>query len=433
MLALRAPMLTFTGDPFAEGLAATVRHEPDAVVAMANGLVVHAGPAAAVLPQLPEGTLVEHFGRGYLMVPGFLDLHAHYPQATTIASHGEQLLGWLERHVFPAERRLEDPAHARHVADVFLRECLRAGTTTVAAYCSVHAHSVDAFFEAAERHRMRVIAGKVMMDRHAPAWLLDTPERGHDESKALLDRWHGRGRALYAVTPRFVGTSSPAQLEAAAALWRAHDGTWLQTHLAENRDEVAWVAELFPGCRDYVEVLERHGLTGPRALLGHGIWLDDDAAARLRASGAALVHCPTSNAFLGSGLFRLRDLRGRHGVPTALGTDIGAGTSFSLLQVMGEAYKAAQLGGATLDPLQALYLATRGAAEAAGLGHRVGSLAPGLEADVVVLDLRSTPLIDFRMDYCESLADELFVQMTLGDDRAVRATYVAGRCAHRRP
>jgi guanine deaminase len=350
-----------------------------------------------------------------------------------IGAHGERLLGWLERHVFPAERRLEDPAHARHVADVFLRECLRAGTTTVAAYCSVHAHSVDAFFEAAERHRMRVIAGKVLMDRHAPAWLLDTPERGHDESKALLERWHGRGRALYAVTPRFVGTSSPAQLEAAAALWRAHDGTWLQTHLAESRDEVAWVAELFPGCRDYVEVLERHGLVGPRALLGHGVWLDDDAAARLRASGAALVHCPTSNAFLGSGLFRLRDLRGRHAVPTALGTDVGAGTSFSLLQVMGEAYKAAQLGGATLDPLHALYLATRGAAEAAGLAHRVGSIAPGLEADVVVLDLRSTPLIDFRMDYCESLADELFLQMTLGDDRAVRATYVAGRCAHRRP
>ena len=432
MIAIRAPLLTFTGDPFRDGPDATLHHEPDAIVAMADGHVTHAGPADQVLRALPPGTPVETYGRDHLVIPGLIDAHVHYPQATMIASPGERLLDWLERHAFPAELRFADRQHATDVAEWYLRECLRAGTTTVASYCTVHPGSVDAFFEAASGLGMRAIAGKVMMDRRAPAALCDTPQRGYDESKALIARWHGRGRALYAITPRFAGTSSPEQLEMAGALWRESPGTWLQTHIAESRDEVRLIGTLFPGRRDYLDVLEHHGLVGPRAILGHGIWLTDDEIRRLHTSGASVAHCPTSNSFLGSGLFRLRDLTGPDRVPVGLATDIGAGTTLSLLRTMGAAYEVAQLGGASLSPVHALYLATRGAAAALRLDDRIGHVAAGMEADLVVLDLRSTPLLDQRMRWCESLEEALFLQMVLGDDRAVRATYVGGRLVHRR-
>ena len=432
--AIRGPLLTFTGDPFERGLAATMRHEPDAIVAMAAGRIVAVGPAAEILRTLPPGVAVEEYGADALILAGFVDAHVHYPQTGIIGAHGAQLLDWLERHTFVAEQLFADPAHARVVADAFLDECLRNGVTSAAVFCTVHPASVDAFFAAASARSLRMIAGKVLMDRHAPPALLDTAERGYDESKALIARWHGRGRLGYAITPRFAASSTPAQLDAAGALRREFPDCHLQSHIAENKREVAWIRELFPERAGYLDVYDHHGLLGRRAIYGHGIWLTEDEFRRLHESGTAIAHCPTSNFFLGSGAFDLANaVAPARPVAVALATDLGAGTSFSMLRTMGAAYQAAQLHGHALSAGHAFYLATRGGARALDLEDRIGSVAPGMEADLVVLDLRSTPIIDFRLRRDAALEEKLFVQMTMADDRAVQATWVNGRHAWRRP
>jgi guanine deaminase len=280
---------------------------------------------------------------------------------------------------------------------------------------------------------MRLIAGKVLMDRNAPEQLRDSPQQGYDDSKALIARWHRRGRSLYAITPRFAGTSTPAQLEAAGALWREHPDVFVHTHIAENRGEVEWTAALFPERKNYLDVYDHYGLIGRRAVLAHGIHLSEDELCRCHASGAAITHCPTSNLFLGSGLFRIGAMKDpRRPVQVGLGTDIGGGTSFSLLATMGAAYQVAQLGGRALSAVEAFYLATLGGARALSLADKIGSIAPGREADLVVLDPNATPLLALRNARCASVEEVLFALMTLGDDRAVRATYVAGKAAHRR-
>ncbi len=430
--AIRGAALTFTADPFLDDPASCVRYESDAIVVMAKGHIIDFGPAGEVAGRLRAGTQVRHYGDA-LITAGFVDAHVHYPQTEIIASYGKQLLDWLNDYTFPAERAFADTGHARRIAKSFLQECLRAGTTTSAVFCTVHPGSVDMFFEEAEALGMRMLAGKVLMDRNAPEALRDTAQSGYDDSKALLQRWHGRGRLLYCVTPRFAATSSPAQLDAAGALWREHPGTYLQSHIAESRNEVAWVKELFPERSAYLDVYDHHGALGPRAIYGHGIWLSERELARCHETGTAIAHCPTSNTFLGSGLFRLHEARrAPRSVRVALATDIGGGTRFSMLATMHEAYKVAQLNGHALTATQAFYLATRGGAHALYLDDRIGSIAPGMEADVVVLDLKSTPLIARRMAHCRDLAEALFVQMTLGDERAVRATYIAGRLAYDR-
>jgi guanine deaminase len=314
------------------------------------------------------------------------------------------------------------------VADVFLDECLRNGTTTVASFCTVHAHSVDAFFEAAAARGMRTIAGKCLMDRNAPEALRDTAQRGYDESKALIARWHGKGRASYAVTPRFAISSTPEQMQMAGALWKEHSGTYLQSHVSENRAEVELARQTYPERDGYLDIYDHYGQLGPRAIYGHGIWLTEPELRRMHESGTAIAHCPTSNQFLGSGLFDLRRAR-QHDRPVRVGlaTDVGAGTSLSMLKTMGAAYQVAQLGGGGLSAPLALYLATRGAAQALYLEDRIGSLAVGMEADLIVLNTKSTPLIDFRMQRCGSLEESLFVQMTMGDERAIAQRFVAGR------
>jgi guanine deaminase len=305
---------------------------------------------------------------------------------------------------------------------------VRNGTTTVASFCTVHAHSVDAFFEAAALRGMRTIAGKCLMDRNAPAALRDTAQRGYDESKSLIDRWHGKGRASYAITPRFAPTSTAEQLELAGALWKEHPGTYLQSHVSENRAEVEWAKQIFPGRAGYLDIYDHYGQLGPRAIYGHGVWLTEAELARLHESGTAIAHCPTSNMFLGSGLFDLRRAKQAHRpVRVGLATDIGAGTSLSMLATMGAAYKVAQLGGGTLPAPLAFYLATRGAAQALYLDDRIGSIAEGMEADLIVLNMKSTPLIGFRMSRCESFEEALFVQMTMADERAIRAVMIGGK------
>ena len=432
--AIRGPALTFSGDPFAQGLAETMIHEPDAIVAFGDGRITHFGPAATIRAQLPADLAIENFGPDALITAGFLDTHVHYPQISMIGAFGTQLLDWLNTYTYPTEQAFSDTDHARAVARVFLQECLRNGITTACVYCTVHPQSVDALFEEAERLGMRIAAGKVLMDRNAPPFLLDTAKSGYDDSKSLIRKWHGRGRLMYAITPRFAPTSSCEQLQAAGALWAEHPDCYMQTHISENTREIAWVRELFPDRAGYLDVYDHYGLCGPRSVFGHGIHLREDELARMHVAGAAIAHCPTSNFFLGSGAFNITQAtRADRPVRTGLGTDLGAGTSFSILATLNEAYKAAQANGHALSGGHALYLATRGSAKAMYLEDRVGSISPGMEADLVVLDMKSTPLIAHRMQSVNDIHEALFVQMTLGDDRAVQATYIAGERRHMRP
>ncbi len=429
--ALRGTVVTCRDDPFLTDPATAFAVETDGVVICRDGLVEAVGSAGELLKTAPPGSVTDY--SGCLIVPGFIDTHVHYVQTGMVASCGEQLLDWLDRYAFPAEMEFSDPAHAAAMAKVFCDELLRNGTTTALVFCAVYPQSVDALFAEAERRGMRIAAGKVLMDRNAPAALRDSAQSAYDDSKALIARWHGHGRSLYAITPRFAGTSTPAQLDAAGALWREHKDVLLHTHIAENKREIAWTAGLFPERKDYLDIYDHHGLTGKRAVLAHGVHLSEDELCRCHESGTALAHCPTSNLFLGSGLFRIAAAKDpRRPVQVGLGTDIGGGTSFSLLATMGAAYEIAQLGGRTLSAIEAFYLATLGGARALALEDRIGTIAPGHEADFAVLDPNATPLLTLRNARAEKVEDVLFALMMLGDDRAVRATYVAGQRAHAR-
>ncbi|APX87635.1 guanine deaminase [Methylorubrum extorquens] len=424
MRAIRGQAVSLTGNPFlSEGC---LQHVADALILVEDGRITAFGDFADLSDRIPAGVAVTVYENA-LILPGLIDTHVHYPQLQMIASYGEQLLAWLEKYTFPAELQFADQAHAERVAKLFFREILGAGTTTAVVYCTVHPGSVEAFFAESARFNTRMIAGKVLMDRNAPAGLLDTAQRGYDESKALIDRWHGRGRQHYCVTPRFAPSCTQAQLDAAGALMREHDDLFLQTHLCENTDEIAWVRELFPDRASYLDVYVQSGLVGPRTVLGHAIHLSEEDFCTCHASGAAIAHCPTSNGFLGSGLFRLFDaLDPRRPVRVGLGTDVGAGTTLSLLKTLGESYKVAALRGTRLDAVRAFWLATLGGAEALRLDDRIGRIAPGHDADLCVLDLAATPLLGFRTGTCSSIEELLFVLMTLGDHRTVRATWVAG-------
>ena len=425
--AYRASLLHFHADPaFADQSHAW--HE-DGLLVVEDGRVKAAGDYAALAATLPPGLVPVDY-RGKIITPGFIDTHLHYPQTDMIASPSPGLLPWLETYTFPTERRFEDPLHARATAEFFLDELTRCGTTTAVVYCTVHPGSVDAFFEASEARNLRMVAGKVLMDRNCPDFLRDAEGQVGD-SEALINKWHKRGRALYAITPRFAPTSSEAQLRLTGELARAYPDTFIQTHVSENKDECSWVRELYPDSRSYLGVYEDFGLMRPRALFGHCIWLDDEDFARMAATGSAAAVCPTSNLFLGSGLFDFERADGARAL-LSLGTDVGAGTSFSMLQTMNEAYKVARLKGSYLPALRMFYLATLGAARAMGLEGTIGSFAVGAEADFVVLDPQATPLLARRSSHCNSLEEQLFALALLGDDRVIRATYATGAKVHER-
>jgi len=429
---LKGQTLSFVADPFLTPPEEALSHEADGAVWLADGRIQAVGPAERVIAAAGSGVALVDYGDS-LIAPGFVDCHAHYPQLEAIASHGAQLLEWLETYTFPTERRFADPDHARVAADFYLEDSLRHGVTSACVYATVHAASVDALFEAAAAGGRRMACGKVLMDRNAPEYLLDTAQSGYDASKALIDRWHGKGRNCYAVTPRFAATSTPEQLEAAAALWRECPGALMQTHLSENVDEIAWVGGMFPGAPDYFGVYQQFGLAGPGAIFGHGIHLTERERAAIAETGSAIAHCPTSNLFIGSGLFDLAGLaQGDAPVGVGLATDVAGGSSMSMFRTMLAAYEIAQLKGFNLHPVQAWHLATVGSARVMGMADLVGNLAPGLEADVIVIDPRSTPLIERRMSRAESVRDVLFAQIVLADDRAIEAAYVAGALAYER-
>jgi len=426
----RAEILHFLNDPTEVAEADSYEYFQDGVLVVKEGRVEAVGPARDLLPKLPADLEVVHH-RDSLIIPGFVDCHVHYPQTEMVAAYGEQLLEWLETYTFPTEREFSDANKARNVSEIFLDELLRNGTTTALAIATVHPESVDAFFTAARTRRMRMICGKVLMDRNAPDYLTDTPESGYLESKELIERWHGKGRLQYAVTPRFAPTCSDAQLAKAGELLTEYPDLYLHTHLAENVDEVKWVQELFPQCDGYLDVYAHFGLLGRRSIFAHCIHLSDAEFKRLHEYGSGIAFCPTSNLFLGSGLFNLAKAEAQ-GVKVGLGTDTGAGTSFSLLQTMNEAYKTQQLQRHKLSPLKSLYLATLGGARTLDLEDEIGNFLPGKEADFVVLDYRATPILDLRLERCAQLMDRLFVLAILGDDRAVKATYVLGQEVYRR-
>ena len=426
--AYRASLLHFSDDP-AFDAQATHWHS-DGLLVVEDGRIRAAGDYAQLVASLPPQLAVRDL-RGKIIAPGFIDTHVHYPQTDIIGSPAPGLLPWLNNYTFPAERRFDSAAHGSEVAEFFLDELLRNGTTSAAVYCTVHPQSVDAFFERSHARNLRMVAGKCLMDRNAPDFLCDTAEGGVRESQALIERWHGRGRQGYAITVRFAPTSTHQQMKLAGELAAQYPDVYIQTHLAENTDEVQWVKQLYPDARSYLDVYDSYGLLRRRALYAHCIWLDDADRARMAATQSAATLCPTSNLFLGSGLFdfaRADDAR----VPLSLATDVGGGTSFSMLQTMNELYKVARMGGTYLPALRMFYLATLGGARALQLEGTIGNFAPGCEADFVVLDPRATPLLARRSATTDSLEEQLFALAILGDDRTIAATYSAGRLAHSR-
>ena len=421
--AIRGDFLHCLADPGPSGASCTAL--ADGVLLVRDGRIDSLRPAAAALAELGAGVPVDDW-RGRLIVPGFVDTHAHYPQVDVIASHAPGLLEWLERYTFPAERQFAERAHADAAAEFFLDRLIEHGTTTAAVFCTVHPQSAEALFEAAAKRDLRLIGGKCLMDRHCPEDLRDTAESGYRDSKALIERWHGRGRLGYAITPRFAPTSTPEQLAACGRLAREHPDAWIQSHVAENKAEIAWARELFPEARSYLDVYDRAGLLRERAIYGHCIWLDDTDRARMAASGAAAAFCPTSNLFLGSGLYDYAQARAA-GMKTGLATDVGGGTSYSMLVTLAEGYKVQQLLGSTLHPAQLLYLATLAGAQALGLDDRIGNFLPGKEADFCVLDPGATPVLGRRTGLREDLLDRFFSLVQLGGNHASAVSYILGR------
>lgn len=427
-------VLHFLGDPGEADSAASYAHFPDGALWIVDGRVAAVGPRAAVEAGLAPERLAAATRHDYgdkLILPGLIDTHCHYPQAAVIASFGRQLLDWLNDYTFPAEQAFADPQVAARTADYFLDRLLAHGTTTASVFATVHATSVDAFMAAAETRQLRMLAGKVMMDRHAPPALCDTVAQAERDCVALIERWHGRGRLRYSVTPRFAPTSSSAQLQLAGELYRSRPDLHVQSHLAENPGEIAWVRSLFPDCRDYFDVYARHGLAGPRTIYGHCIHLSAVEQAEMAASGSAVAFCPTSNLFLGSGFFN-HAAAVDAGLRVGLATDVGGGTSFSLIRTLDEAYKVSQVHHRPLPPLRAWYLATLGGAQALHLDGFIGNFETGKEADFVVLDPLATPELAFRLDGGAGLAETLFALLVLGDERCVAATHVLGEPAFTR-
>jgi guanine deaminase len=428
-LIIRGRLLAFLREPQGVDDQASYLYEEDGALLVRDGKVAARGDYASVSKKAGKGaTVIDH--RPHLLLPGFIDGHMHYPQMQVIASYGAELLEWLNEYTFPEEARFRDAQHGRRISRLFLDELIRHGTTTAAVYCSVHKSSAEAFFAEAHERDMLMIAGKVMMDRNAPDGVTDTPQSGYDDTKALIEEWHGRGRQNYAITPRFAITSSPEQMEMAEALVREYPDCHMQTHLSENRDEIAFTQELYPWSKDYTDVYEHYGLLGGKSLFGHCIHLSEREADALSESGSVAVFCPTSNLFLGSGLFDYQRYRKRDKpLRIASATDVGGGTNYSMLRTMDEGYKVIALNGEKLNPLASFWQITRGNAEALSIGDRVGSLEVGSGADIVVLNSRATPAMRLRMERTGTLAEELFLLQTLGDDRAAVEVYVAGRPA----
>ena len=420
---LSGDLLIFEGDPFMDESEQCVKILSDSALVIEGGLITEIGARDTLLAAHPSAD--HHAHKGKLICPGFIDAHVHYPQTAMIASWGKRLIDWLNTYTFPEEMRFEDPEYARKISASYLDLTTAHGTTTMASFCTIHTASVEALFSEAHSRGQRVVAGKTCMDRNAPERLQDTAQSAYDDSKALLETWHGVGRLSYAITPRFSPTSTPEQLEAMGALWAENPECLMQTHLSEQLDEIVWMRDLFPDARDYLDTYERFGLLGARGVYGHAIHLEPREIDQLQEHGAALVHCPTSNAFIGSGLFQMAALKARN-ISVGLATDTGGGSSFSMLRTMAAAYEIAQLSGSVLHAGQLLWLATQGSAKALHLSDKIGALDVGMEADIVVVDLASTPAIAQRYENAAHVWDRIFPTIMMGDDRAIADVWIGG-------
>lgn len=412
----------------AQDIIDQVRYIEDGVLIAEQGQILWFGTWNDAQDHLPANVEIQHYPE-QLIIPGMIDTHIHFPQTEMVGAYGEQLLSWLNTYTFPTEIQFKEKAYAQQIAKLFVNELLKNGTTTALVFCTVHPESVDALFEAAAQQQMRLIAGKVMMDRHAPEALCDTAESAYEDSKALIGKWHGQGRALYAITPRFAPTSTPEQLERAGQLKAEFPDVYVHTHLSENKDEIAWGKDLFPAQKGYLDVYHHYGLTGNRSVFAHCVHLEDQEWQCMHETDSTIAFCPTSNLFLGSGLFPLKKTWQQQ-VKVGLGTDIGAGTSFSLLQTANEAYKVQQLQGDKLSAFESLYHATLGGAKALDLDDKLGNFNVGKEADFVVLNLKPTALQQLRQSRSKSIEDSLFALFTMGDDRNIEVTYIYGQKAY---
>ncbi len=400
------------------------QHLKDGLLVIKDGHVHLCDDAQTLIKTLPQDIqITEH--PNSLITPGFVDTHVHFPQCEIIASYGEQLLEWLETYTFPVEQQFDDPEYASKIAKFFLDQLLSNGTTTALVFGTVHPQSVDAFFAEAQSRNLRMICGKVMMDRNAPDALLDTAESSYEESRDLISKWHNKDRLRYAVTPRFAPTSTVQQLQMAERLLQEFPDVHFQTHLSENKKECQWVKELFPERESYLDVYDHYNLLGKRSVFAHGIHLEEQEWKRLAETDSALSFCPRSNLFIGSGLFKMNKAR-QHKVKVGLGTDVAGGDSFSLLQTINEAYKTQQLQGTSLSAFQSFYLATLGGAKALDLDNKIGNFEQGKEADFVVMDYQATALMKFKIEQCKTLEERLFSLLMLGDDRTIKETYIMG-------
>lgn len=401
-----------------------VRYLEDGALITRDGKIEWFGTWHDAQTQICSEMKIEHYP-DQLIIPGMIDTHIHFPQTEMVGAYGEQLLSWLETYTFPTEMQFKAKHYATEIAQFFVKELVKNGTTTALVFCTVHPESVDALFETAQQYQMRLIAGKVMMDRHAPDDLCDTAESSYQQSKALIEKWHQKGRALYAVTPRFAPTSTPEQLQNAQRLKQEYPSTYVHTHLSENKAEIEWVKALFPEHQSYLDVYHHYQLTGKHSVFAHCVHLEEHEWDCMHKTESAIAFCPTSNLFLGSGLFPLQKAWDKN-VKVGLGTDIGAGTSFNQFQTLNEAYKVQQLQGNKLSAFESFYHATLGGAKALELDHQIGNFNIGKEADFVVVDLKPTALQQLRQSKTKNLEDRLFALFTLGDDRNIAATYVYG-------
>lgn len=428
--AFRGPILHFLNDPSKHGPNA-YEYYKDGLLVVDKGKIVSFGDAQDLMLHIPSGTRIHEYDKNKLIMPGFIDTHVHFPQVDMIASYGEQLLEWLNKYTFPHEQRFFDKEYAKKIASIFIQELFRNGTTTALVFASASKESVEALFEEAQAVHMRIISGNALGDRHLPDYLLKELKPTYYETKKLIKKWHGNGRISYAITPRFAPTSTEDQLKMVELLLKEHADVYLHTHLSENLDEVAWVKQLYPWSKSYLDVYQHFGLVRPRSLFAHSIHISEEEMALLASSKAAVSFCPTSNLFLGSGLFKWRPCKNAE-MLIGIGTDVGAGTSFSILHTLGEGYKVSQLQGDKMHPLEAFYHATLGGAQALYMDQFVGNFEIGKEADFIVLDLCATPLMTFRMQECDELIDQLFLLMVLGDDRNVFETYIFGKQQYKR-
>ncbi|MEX0299440.1 MAG: guanine deaminase [Kordiimonas sp.] len=430
MKAYRGSVFHMVDDPSITGIEDAHEFYKDGVLIVENGHVIAAGDGPDLKDILAQCTEIVDHGNN-LIVPGFIDTHIHFPQLDMIASFGEQLLDWLNKYTFPEEAKFADPAHAEECAKFFIDELLKNGTTTALVFGSVHKESADALFAEAFERGMRIAAGKALMDRNVPESVRDTAKSSDADNRELIKKWHGKGRLQYAITPRFAPACSDEQLTLAGKLLEEIPDLLMQTHLSENIAEIEWVNELYPDANGYLDAYAKFGLLTNRSVFAHCIHLNGDEFQRMAEADAAISFCPTSNLFLGSGLFNIKEAE-KYGMDVGLGTDVGAGTSFSLLQTMNEAYKVCHLKGDKLTPFKSFYLATLGGAKALNMSDKVGSFKKGKEADFIVLDKAATPLLQRRLKNTHNLHELLFVLSMLGDDRTVSHTYIAGELQHQR-